>query len=257
MDAMSDHVENEVRTVLVTGGAQRIGRAIALSFAERGWRVAIHYRSSPDTAQALADEIVGRGGRAATLAADLADAEAARGLVPRCAEALGPPLCLVNNASLYQKDELDSLDGASWQAHIDINLRAPILIAQSFARHLPAGQQGLIVNIIDQRVLKPAPDFFSYTVSKAGLWWATRTMAQALAPSIRVNAVSPGPVLQSIHQTPADFAAEERSTLLRRGARPEEIAAAVHYLAGAASVTGQMICVDGGQHLIWDAPPHS
>jgi NAD(P)-dependent dehydrogenase (short-subunit alcohol dehydrogenase family) len=132
---------------------------------------------------------------------------------------------------------------------MDINLRAPVLLAQSFARHLPAGVDGNIVNIVDQRVLKPSPEFFSYAVSKAGLWWATQTMAQALAPAIRVNAVSPGPVLPSIHQTPDDFRAEAGATLLKRGATPEQIASAVHFLVDTPAITGQMICVDGGQHL--------
>ncbi|MGB0086116.1 MAG: SDR family oxidoreductase [Rhodomicrobiaceae bacterium] len=239
------------RTVLITGAAHRIGRAIALSFAERGWRVAIHYNSSPEAARALAADIAGQGGKAAAIAADLADAAAVRGLIPRCIETIGAPACIINNASLFQNDDLATLTEAGWQAHIDINLRAPVLLAQSLALHLPDGTPGHIINIIDQRVLKPSPVFFSYAASKAGLLWVTTTMAQALAPSIRVNAVAPGPVLPSIHQTPEDFAAEEQSTLLQRGARPEEIAAAVHFLLETPSITGQMICVDGGQHLTW------
>ena len=245
----TDPAAGGARTVLITGAAYRIGRAIARSFADRGWQVVIHYRSSPEAAETLADEIRSAGGKAATLIADLAQADQVRSLLPRCIERAGAPHCLVNNASLYLDDELATLDERSWQAHMDVNLRAPVLLVQSFAKHLPAGVDGNVVNIVDQRVLKPSPEFFSYAVSKAGLWWATQTMAQALAPAIRVNAVSPGPVLPSIHQTPEDFRAEAGATLLKRGATPEQIASAVHFLVDTPAITGQMICVDGGQHL--------
>lgn len=245
----TDPAAGGMRTVLITGAAYRIGRAIARSFADRGWQVVIHYRSSPEAAETLAGEIRAAGGKAVTLIADLAEADQVRSLLPRCIERAGAPHCLVNNASLYLDDELATLDERSWQAHMDINLRAPVLLAQSFAKHLPAGVDGNVVNIVDQRVLKPSPEFFSYAVSKSGLWWATRTMAQALAPAIRVNAVSPGPVLPSIHQTPEDFRAEASATLLKRGATPEQIASAVHFLVDTPAITGQMICVDGGQHL--------
>lgn len=239
----------ETGLVLITGAAHRIGRAIALSFAAPGWRVALHHRNSLEAAEALARQIRERGAQALVLAADLSKPDEAQALVPRCIEGLGMPGCVVNNASLFQHDDLASLTGDSWQAHMDINLRAPILLAQSFARHLPAGAAGHIVNIIDQRVTRPSPDFFSYAASKAGLWWVTQTMAQALAPAIRVNAVAPGPVLQSIHQTAEAFEAERQATLLGHGASPEDIAAAVRFLNASPSVTGQMICVDGGQHL--------
>jgi NAD(P)-dependent dehydrogenase (short-subunit alcohol dehydrogenase family) len=250
---MTDHAKSAGgvlgRTVLITGAAQRIGRAIALEFARRGWAVAVHYRSSADPASRLIRELRSLGVQAADLKANLADIAETEALIPACAEALGAPSCLVNNASLFEKDDLVSLDAQSWHAHMDANLRAPVLLAQSFARHLPENGDGLIVNIVDQRVLKPSPEFFSYSVSKAGLWWVTRTMAQALAPRIRVNAVAPGPVLPSIHQTGEDFDAEMKATLLQRGASPEEIAAAVLFLTEVPSITGQMICVDGGQHL--------
>jgi NAD(P)-dependent dehydrogenase (short-subunit alcohol dehydrogenase family) len=237
------------RTVLITGAAHRIGRSIALAFARRSWNVAIHYRTSADAAAKLARELQALGVAAMTLKADLAVADQAAELIPRCVDALGAPVCLVNNASLFARDDLATLNAASWNAHVDSNLRAPVLLAQSFARHLPADASGLIVNIIDQRVLRPSPEFFSYAASKAGLWWVTQTMAQALAPRIRVNAVAPGPVLPSIHQTRQDFEAEIGATILKRAASPEEIAAAVHFLWDAPSITGQMICLDGGQHL--------
>jgi len=238
-----------VGTAIITGAAHRVGRAIALSLARSSWQIAIHYRSSSDAAAAVVEEIDRLGGKAIALDAELTDIDQLRALAPRCAEMLGAPSCLINNASLFLKDELGTLDPAGWQAHLDTNLRAPVFLAQSFAEALPAGQRGHIINIIDQRVLNPSPEFFSYSVSKAGLWWVTQTMAQALAPKIRVNAIAPGPVLQSIHQTAQQFEAEQRGTLLGHGASPEDVAAAVHFLLETPSITGQMICVDSGQHL--------
>jgi NAD(P)-dependent dehydrogenase (short-subunit alcohol dehydrogenase family) len=237
------------RIVLITGAAQRIGRAIAFAFARRGWHVGIHYRSSADAALHLVQELQDVGVRAAAFEADLTEPDAVAALVPKCAETLGPPSCLVNNASRFEQDDLATLDAGSWSVHLDANLRAPVLLSQSFARSLPDDRSGAIVNIIDQRVLNPSPEFFSYSVSKAGLWWATQTMAQALAPRIRVNAVAPGPVLPSIHQSEDDFETEAQATLLRKPASPDEIAAAVLFLAEAPSITGQMLCVDAGQHL--------
>jgi len=240
---------NMPRRVVITGAAQRIGRAIALEFARSGWQVAVHYRSSAGPAHALVEEIEALGVKACALKADLTNLDEISGLIDGCAVALGPPGCLVNNASLFQRDSLASLEVEGWQAHLDTNLRAPVLLSQSFANRLPGDAEGAIINIVDQRVRRPNPDFFSYSLSKAGLWWVTQTMAQALAPRIRVNAVSPGPTLQSIHQSEDEFEAEAHSTLLEHGAAPEDIAQTVRFLAGAPSVTGQMICVDSGQHL--------
>lgn len=234
---------------LVTGASRRIGRAIALCLARTGWDIGVHYRSSADEARGIAREIESLGRKAVLLAADIADAEAVQSLIPRCADLLGIPSCLVNNASVFLDDTLATLDMEGWQSHIDANLRAPVFLSRSFAETLPADRSGVIINIIDQRVLRPSPGFFSYSVSKAGLWWVTQTMAQALSPRIRVNAVAPGPVLPSIHQTDADFEREVGSTLLGRNAPPEDIADAVLYLVGASSVTGQMLTVDSGQHL--------
>lgn len=236
-------------TVLVTGAAQRIGRALALQLARASWRVCVHYRSSAEEAEELVGEIRQAGGEAVALAADLADVGQVETLIPRCAEALGAPTALINNASLFLKDEITTLEADTWQRHMDTNLRAPVFLAQSLADHLPKDRRGHVVNIIDQRVLRPAPGFFSYATSKAALWWVTRTMAQGLAPHVQVNAVAPGPVLQSIHQTAAEFEAEQQSTLLQHGATPEEIVAAVEFLLRTPSITGQMICLDGGQHL--------
>jgi len=237
--------------VLVTGAARRIGRAIALDLAAAGWRVGVHYRGSAADAQRLVSDIREHGGAAEALAGDLADAGDLETLVSRCADALGPPTCLVNNASEFEPDSLDTLTGDGWDKHLDVNLKAPVFLARALALGLPAGASGNVINIIDQRVWRPTPEFFSYTISKAGLWTATRTLAQALAPRVRVNAISPGPVLQSVHQTEAEFGEERRSTLLERGPTPEDIASAVRFILDAPAITGQMITLDGGQHLAW------
>lgn len=243
--------------VLITGAARRIGRAIALDLAGRGYDVAIHYRTSKAAAQAAVAEIEALGGRGVALSGDLANPSDVERLVPGCCAALGAPTVLVNNASEFQPDSLGTTTLGSWNAHLDINLRAPVFLAQEIVRHLPDGVSGNIINIIDQRVWKLTPEFFSYTLSKAGLWTATRTLAQALAPRVRVNAIGPGPVLKSIHQTDADFAAEVASTLLRRGPSTAEIAAAVRFILDAPAMTGQMIALDGGQHLTWSESEHT
>jgi NAD(P)-dependent dehydrogenase (short-subunit alcohol dehydrogenase family) len=237
------------QTVLITGAARRIGRAISLDLAAHGWRVGVHYRRSREEAHALADEIRARGGTAAALAANLADAEDVRSLIARCAEALGTPSCLVNNASEFLLDTITSLAPANWDTHLDINLKVPVFLAQALYLNLPDGVEGNVINIIDQRVWRPTPQFFSYTISKAGLWTATQTLAQAMAPRVRVNAIGPGPVLKSVHQTEKDFAAEKEATLLKRGPTLQEIAAAVRFILATPSMTGQMIALDGGQHL--------
>lgn len=237
---------------LVTGGGKRIGRAIALSLAEAGFDVVIHYRSSADAAEAVADGVRALGRRAAVVRADLSDEAQVRTVVPAAVKALGPLAVLINNASVFEDDRVGSLDRASWDAHIETNLRAPIVLAEAFAAQAPDG--ACIVNLLDQRVLKPDPRFFSYALSRNGLWWATQTLAQALAPRIRVNGVGPGPTLASIHQTPEDFAAEARNVPLQRAGSPEAVADAVRWLVDADLVTGQMIAVDGGQHLAWRTP---
>jgi NAD(P)-dependent dehydrogenase (short-subunit alcohol dehydrogenase family) len=237
---------------LVTGGAKRIGRAICLELAAAGFDIAVHHRASADQAAELVREIGALGRRAVSLPADLRDVMATHELIGRAAEALGPLSVLINNASVFADDRLDTITGDSWNAHLDTNLRAPVLLAQVFARQAPEGSA--IVNILDQRVLKPDPRFFSYGLSKAALWHATRTMAQALAPRIRVNGVGPGPTLPSVHQTDEDFAAEAAAVPLQRAGSPEAVAAAVRWLVDAELVTGQMIAIDGGQHLAWKTP---
>lgn len=236
---------------IVTGAPRRIGRALALCAADLGYDVLVHHRSTPDDATALASEIADLGVKSAVCAADLSDPAAAQLIIDAAAE-LGPPALLINNASLFEDDSLETLTAESWDAHMAANLRGPVLLTQAFARK--AGDGALVVNILDQRVLHPHPQFFSYTVAKTALWTATRMSAQALAPRIRVNGIGPGPTLPSIHQDEAEFAAEAAATPLGRSVDPEEIAGALRYLVGAQSVTGQMIAVDSGQHLAWETP---
>jgi len=239
---------------LITGGAVRIGRAIALQLAANGTDVAIHYRKSAEEAERTATEIRAHGVRTVTVAADLTDSAAAADLLPRAAAALGRPIdLLVNNASLFENDSIRSLTPDSLDAHLAVNLKAPLLLAQAFARALPEGRGGNIINIIDQRVWKPTPWFTSYTVSKAGLLSLTQTLAMALAPNVRVNGIGPGPVLANERQTAEQFERQWQSTLLQRGAEPDEIAAAVTFLLNAPAMTGQMLALDGGQFLPW--PP--
>jgi NAD(P)-dependent dehydrogenase (short-subunit alcohol dehydrogenase family) len=242
------------RVALVTGAGRRIGKAIALDLARDGWHVGVHYASSRAEAEMVVERIRAAGGRAAALSADLAEAAAAEALVPQCAAVLGAPILLVNSAALFLDDRIETLDPAQWDRQHAVNLRAPMLLAKTFAQHLPPDRQGVIVNIVDQRVWRLTPDYFSYTIAKAGLYAATQTLAQALAPRIRVNAIGPGPVLANIHQTPAAFEREVASTPLARATPPEEIAAAVRFILDAPSMTGQMIALDAGQHL---ALPHT
>jgi NAD(P)-dependent dehydrogenase (short-subunit alcohol dehydrogenase family) len=237
---------------LVTGAGKRIGRTIALSLARAGFDIAAHCGQSREDADSLVEDAKALGRHAVALSIDLANDDEVSTLVPRALEALGPLTLLVNNASVFEDDRIDTLTTETWDAHLKVNLETPVRLAQAFARQAPDGS--LIVNILDQRVWKPTPQFFSYSISKAGLWFATQTLAQALAPKVRVNGVGPGPTLPSIHQSAEDFAAEARNTPLAKRPTPEEIAHAVLYLIDAPSVTGQMIAVDAGQHLGWRTP---
>ncbi len=240
---------------LVTGAGARLGRAMAEALGADGWAVCVHYRGSRAEADEAASAIRIAGGRAEMLSCDLASDTARASLVADAARLLGQPITLlVNSAATFADDTATDHSRADWDHHFEPNLRAPVHLAQQLARALPAGEKGLIVNIIDQRVWKLTPQFFTYTLSKAALWQATQTLAQALAPQIRVNAIGPGPTLQSIHQSAASFAAEKAATLTGEGSSPAEIIAALRYLIAASSVTGQMIACDGGQHLIWQTP---
>lgn len=248
---------------LVTGGARRLGRAMAVYLAARGYDVAVHFAASEDEAGETVREIGALGRRGAALGADLLDEGEAAALVARAAEALGGRLTLlVNNASIFEYDTLATATRESWDRHIGSNLRAPFVLTQAFAAQAPgpgeAGgepvAQAMVVNIIDQRVLKPTPEFMTYTIAKMGLWALTRTAAQALAPAIRVNAIGPGPTLRGARQSEAHFAAQRRATILGRGADAGDVTAALGYLIDAKAVTGQLLCVDGGQHLGWRTP---
>jgi NAD(P)-dependent dehydrogenase (short-subunit alcohol dehydrogenase family) len=246
---------------LVTGAGGRLGRAMAIYLAQRGADVAVHYAASKEGAEATAAAIRALGRHAVTLHADLLDEAQTEALIPLAAAGLGGPLTvLVNNASIFEQDTIQTGTRATWDRHIESNLRAPYVLIQHFARQAPLAAtdangepraQALVVNMIDQRIHKLTPEFSSYTIAKMGLWALTRTAAQGLAPHVRVNGIGPGPTLQGAHQTPAQFAQERASTLLERGVNPSDITAALGYFLDADAVTGQMLAVDGGQHLAW------
>lgn len=242
------------RTALVTGGAKRIGRAIVEDLAEHGFAVAIHCNRSHAEADELAAAVAANGGEAAVVTADLTDMRAVDGLVRRAASALGPVSLLVNSASIFEADEVTDFDWRVWDRHFAIHVKAPVLLARRFAELLPQDAEGLVVNMVDQRVLKPTPRYFSYSLSKSALWDATRTMAQALGPRIRVNAIGPGPTLPSSRQQQEDFDAQVEGLILKRGPALLEFGATIRYLWEGRSVTGQMIALDGGQHLAWQTP---
>jgi NAD(P)-dependent dehydrogenase (short-subunit alcohol dehydrogenase family) len=239
------------KTVLITGSAKRLGRAIALHLGAAGWSVAVHYNVSQGDAEETVAALHRLGVHAAALNADLSMEEDTQRLIGRANKAVGPLTALINNASVFENDTLATMTRESWDKHMETNLRAPVVLAQNFAEQLPEGADGAIVNLLDQRLLKPTPHFLSYGVSKAGLHWLTLTLAQALGPRIRVNAVAPGPTLRNARQSENHFRRQQASTILGHGASPEDVAAATLYLLEARAVTGQMIAVDGGQHLVW------
>lgn len=242
------------KVALVTGGTKRIGGAIADRLAAAGYAVIIHGRD-PREAEAKATAFRSKGTRAASIAGDLADLEGIPALMEAAGIPFGPPDLLVNNASLFAKDDLETLDSRQFSANLAVNLQAPVLLAQAFAVQRPEGESGAIINLIDQRVLRVNPQFLSYTLAKAALYTATKTLAQALAPrGIRVNGVGPGPVLPNLHDGAEAFALEAAGTPLGRAVRAEEIADAVLFLAEAEAITGQMLAVDSGQHLGWQTP---
>ncbi|MBV1886663.1 MAG: SDR family oxidoreductase [Parvibaculaceae bacterium] len=245
-------------SMLITGAAQRIGRTLALHFARAGWEIGIHYNTSETEAKSLKSEIEALGSSAVLLPADLSNNEDLARLATQTPEKLKNFTCLINNASLFEDDDLESLTPQTWDKHLNANLKAPTFLAQALANSLNTGTDkaapGNIINIIDQRVWRLTPRFLSYTVSKAGLWTLTQTLAQALAPSIRVNAIGPGPTLQNIRQEKDDFSRQCQNLLLQRSTNPQEIADAISFMLAAPAMTGQMIALDGGQHLAWETP---
>ncbi len=249
---------------LVTGGAIRLGRAMALALAEDGWDVAVSYHSSSEAADDLVAEIAALGRHAVALRADLLSEVETEGLIAAAVAALGRPLtCLVNNASIFEHDDIVTGTRISWDRHIESNLRAPVVLTQGFAAQVPEAEKdaqgepvagGCVINMLDQRVRKLTPEFMSYTIAKMGLWAFTQTAAQALAPRIRVNAIGPGPTLRGGRQTEEHFSSQRAATVLKRGSDPADIVAAMRYFLASKAVTGQMIAVDGGQHLGWQTP---
>jgi NAD(P)-dependent dehydrogenase (short-subunit alcohol dehydrogenase family) len=251
-------------TALVTGAGKRLGRAMALELARRGFDVGVHYASSGEEANAVVQEITGMGQRAVAVQANLLIEAEVEALLPKVIEALGGPVtCLVNNASIFEYDNIQSATRESWDRHMESNLRAPFVLTQALAAQIPEPEtcemdepvaRGLVINMIDQRVRKLTPEFMTYTLAKMGLWAFTQTAAQALAPRVRVNAIGPGPTLQGHRQSDRHFQKQRQSTVLSRGANAEDIVAALAYFLDAPAVTGQLLCVDGGQHLGWQTP---
>ena len=246
-------MENKHQTVLITGAGHRIGRALALGLAADGWAVAVHYAQSQAAAAEVVAQINQPGGRAESFQCDLADDQAVQQLTGNVTGAFGPLTALINNASLFERDTAETLTAQSWDAHLDVNLKAPALLMRDFAAQADKG--GNIINIIDQRVWRLTPDFASYTASKAGLWTLTQTFAQALATkSIRVNGIGPGPTLANQRQEQSEFDKQTRLVPLGHGANPQDILDGVRYILSASAMTGQMIALDGGQHLAWETP---
>ena len=237
------------KAVLITGGAARVGAYMARGLASDGWHVCIHYNSSAEKAQKLVDEIAGAGGSASLVQADLSNTESANQLIERCRS---PLAALINNASTFKNDTAQDFTPEMWNYHRSVNLDAPLRLSADFAKQADPG--ACIINMIDQRVLKPNPQFFTYSLAKAGLYWATRTMAQSFAPNVRVNGIGPGPTLENTEQAEGEFEAEAKATLLGEGSPPDTILHGVRYLLSASAVTGQMIAIDGGQHLAWQTP---
>ena len=253
-----------MKNALVTGAGARLGRAMALYLGDRGFDVAVHYNTSSDGADEVVAQLAAKGQRGVAVQADLLNENETQSLFPRALEALGGPItCLINNASIFEHDTVTTATEESWHRHIGSNLRAPFVLTQAMAaqglvadiddRGEPRGS-GLIVNMLDQRVRKLTPEFMTYTIAKMGLWAMTQTTAQALAPSVRVNAIGPGPTLKGAKQTEDHFANQRARVILERGANPEDISAALGYFLDAPSVTGQLLCTDGGQHLAWRTP---
>ena len=237
------------KAVLITGAGARVGAHLAHGLADDGWHVCIHFNRSEAKAQSLADDISQKGGSASIVKANLSVPQDVNTLIERCDMPLS---ALINNASTFQQDTAQDFSTATWDYHRAVNLDGPLRLSADFAAQAEAG--GCIINMIDQRVLKPNPQFFTYSLAKAGLYWATKTMAQSFAPHVRVNGIGPGPTLENTEQAAGEFTAEAKATLLGEGSPPDTILHGVRYLLSAKAVTGQMIAVDGGQHLVWQTP---
>ena len=253
------------KNALVTGAAIRLGREMALALAKRGYDVAVHYHGSCDEAAEVVGEIEALGQKAVAVRADLTREDDIQNLLPKASEEIGGAFgVLVNSASIFEYDNLQTATRESWDRHLESNLRAPFVLTQQFAQQAPGPElggewgeptaQALIVNLIDQRVRKLTPEFMSYTLAKVGLWTLTQTAAQALAPNVRVNAIGPGPTVQGHRQSKDHFRRQRQATILKRGAGPEDIVHALNYFLDAPTVTGQLLCIDGGQHLGWQTP---
>lgn len=243
------------RAILVTGGAKRVGRAIVEDLVAHGHPVAIHYNASSHEADELAASLNANGGQSVAVGCDLTDGEAVSSLIADAAHALGAPIeVLVNNASVFEDDSASDFEWDVWDRHFAVHLKAPAMLARKLAEGLPQDRDGLVVNMIDQRVWRLNPRFFSYTLSKSALWTATRTLAQSLAPRVRVNAIGPGPTLANTRQQDEDFAGQVEAILLKRGPDLAEFGATIRWMMEARSLTGQMIALDGGQHLAWETP---
>lgn len=245
----------QTKNALITGAAKRIGRSIAVGLARAGWNVAVHYRSSGDEAEAFLSELEEHGVRVVSLAADLRHEAEVLSLFDEASNALGPITALINNASIFEEDTAETVTRDAWDRHMEINLRAPFVLSQQLAARLPENELGSIINIIDQRVWNPTPEFTSYTLSKMGLWGATQVLAKSYAPRVRVNAIGPGPTLQSIHQTEDEFAAEVDLVPLKRDVTPDDISRGVNFILDSPTMTGQMIALDSGQHMGWMTEP--
>jgi NAD(P)-dependent dehydrogenase (short-subunit alcohol dehydrogenase family) len=244
----------KLKTALVTGGAKRIGAAIVRELAAHDYAVAIHASRSPDDAEALRAQIVADGGKAAVIIGDLTDSGFRENLIAEASRRIGPIDVLVNNASIFQRDSVEHFDEKLFDQHFELHVKAPSILIRDFARLLPESVSGLVVNIIDQRVWSPTPNFYSYTLSKAALYMATQTAAQALAPRIRVNAIGPGPTLPAERQTQADFQKQISGLIMKQGAELDEFGRTIRFMHETPSITGQMIALDGGQHLAWQTP---
>ena len=249
---------------IVTGAADRLGKAMALHLADLGFNVVVHYMTSSDAAKEVVSLIKEKGRLAVSLQADLLDSSVVEKLIPEAVKKIGGNLnVLINNASIFERDTIETATRTSWDRHIESNLRAPFVLIQEFSKQAPnikldaMGEpeaQALVINMLDQRVRKLTPDFMSYTLAKMGLWALTQTAARALAPKIRVNAIGPGPTVQGVRQSSQHFSRQRAETILTRGSNAEDITAALGYFLQASAVTGQLLCVDGGQHLAWQTP---